>query len=109
MIIKISREELPMTYSEKELSEIIRDYIRDKEQFYFNDICSYIFNKAKRNDRINKEKDTEYRGGIKISYFDELLISKLLWEEIWNKKIFINFSKNPYFVQTNEILFVVRT
>lgn len=45
MIIKISSEELPMTYSEKEFSEIIREYMRDNESFSFNSICSYIFNK----------------------------------------------------------------
>ena len=65
MIIKISSVELPMTYSEQELSEIIREFIRDNESFSFKSICSYIFNKASCNDRINKELDTEYRGGIK--------------------------------------------
>lgn len=108
MIVKISREELPMDYSKEEISEIIREYMRENESFSFKGICSYIFNKANREDRIKKEKDTEYQGGIKISYFDEIIVSQLLWEEIWNKNLFINFSKNPYFVQTNEIQFVVK-
>lgn len=43
-----------------------------------------------------------------MSFFDETLISQLLWEEIWDKKLFINFSKNPYFIPTNEIQFVVK-
>ena len=108
MIIKISSVELPMTYSEDELSEIIQAYMQENEYFSFDSICSHIFNKATREDRIEKKKNTEYQGGIKISYFDEVIVSQLLWEQIWAKKLFINFSKNPYFVQTNEILFVVR-
>lgn len=108
MKVKYSNEALPMTYSEKELSEIIQEYIHNNESFSFKSICSYILNKANSNGRIKKEKDTEYKGGFKISYNDELLISKLLWEEIWDKKLFINFSKDPNFVQANEIIFVVR-
>ena len=57
---------------------------------------------------LKKKKNTEYQGGIKISYFDEVIVSQLLWEQIWAKKLFINFSKNPYFVQTNKIVFVVK-
>lgn len=75
MIIKYSIEECPMTYSEEELSEIVREYIRDNESFSFKSICSYIFNKARCTERIKKEKETEYRGGVKMSYYDELLIS----------------------------------
>ena len=108
MIVKYSSEELQMNYSEEEISEIIREYMRENEFFSFKGICSYIFDKANQEDRIKKEKDTEYRGGVKISYFDEIIVSQILWEEIWNKRLFINFSKNPYFVQTNEIQFVVR-
>ena len=108
MIVKYSSEELPMTYSEKELTEIIQEYMCENKSFSFKSICSYIFNKAKCEDKIQKEKNIEYRGDIKISYYDETLISQLLWEEIWDKRLFISFSQNPYFVQTNEILFVVR-
>ena len=108
MKVILSREELPMTYSEDELSEIIQEYMQENEYFSFDSICSHIFNKATREDRIKKEKNTEYQGGIKISYFDEVLVSQLLWEQIWAKKLFINFSKNPYFVQTNKIVFVVK-
>ncbi len=108
MIVKLSSEELPMTFSKKELSEIIQEYMQEKESFSFKSVCSYIFNRAKCDGRIQKEKDTEYQGGIKMSFFDETLISQLLWEEIWDKKLFINFSKNPYFIPTNEIQFVVK-
>ena len=108
MKVVLSRVELPMTYSENELLEIIQEYMQENEYFSFDGICSYIFNKASREDRIRKEKNTEYQGGVKMSYFDETIVSQLLWEQIWAKKLFINFSKNPYFVQTNEIRFVVK-
>ena len=108
MLVKFSCEELPMGYSEEEISEIIREFMRENKYFSFQRICSYIFNKASREDRIKKEENTEYRGGIKISYSDEIIVSQLLWEEIRHKRLFINFSKNPYFVQTNEIQFVVK-
>lgn len=108
MIIKITSEELSMNYSESELSDIIVKYMLENDSFSFRAICDYIFNQAMRENRIQKEVDTEYQGGIKISYFDETLISQLLWEQIWNKKLYINFSKNPYFAPTNEIVFMVR-
>lgn len=108
MIVKYSSEELPMNYSTKEILVIIQEYMRENEIFSSQSICSYIFNKASSENRIKKEKNTEYRGDIKISYSDEITVSQLLWDEIWNKRLFINFSKNPYFVPTNEIQFVVR-
>ncbi len=108
MIIKLSCEELPMKYSEQELSEIVREYMLANESFSFKNICNHIFNKAKMENRIQTEEDTSYRGGIRISYFDETTISQLLWEEILNKRLFINFSKNPYYVSSNEIKFMVK-
>lgn len=107
MRVIFSSVEIPMTYSQDELSNLIENYMRDNDSFSFSRICSYIFNRAKQENRIKQERDTEYQGGIKMSFSDETLISRLLWEQIWNKKLYINFSKNPYFVQNNEWQFVV--
>jgi len=44
------------TYSKKEISVIIQEYMCENETSSFKCICSYIFNKAKREDRIKKRK-----------------------------------------------------
>ena len=108
MIVKIFSEGVAMDYSEKELSEIIREYMLENKSFSFQCICNYILDKALSNDRVLKKKNTEYRGGIKIAPNDEILISKLLWEEIWDKKLFINFAKNPYITKSDEFIFIVK-
>lgn len=105
MIVKFSREFLPMTYSRNELTELVTEYIKSNESFSFKQICSSIFNRAKQEGRLSYEKDTEYQGGIGISYFDETIISQILWELIYDKKIFINFSTNPYWTHQNEVEF----
>ena len=107
MKVIFSSVDIPMTYSQDELSNLIETYMRDNDSFSYSRICSYIFNRAKQENRIKQERDTEYQGGIRMSYSDETLISRLLWEQIWDKKLYINFSKNPYFVQNNEWQFVV--
>ena len=107
MKVIFSSVDIPMTYSQDELSNLIETYMRDNDSFSFCCICSYIFNRAKQENRIKQERDTEYQGGIRMSYSDETLISRLLWEQSWDKKLYINFSKNPYFVQNNEWQFVV--
>ena len=105
MIIKYSREFLPMTYSRSELSVLINEFINENESFSFKQICSFIFNRANLEGRLRKEKDTQYQGGIEISYSDETLISQTLWKLIHEKKIFINFSTNPYCTHRNEVEF----
>lgn len=105
MIIRISREFLPMTYSKDELAGLVSEYINGNETFSFRQICLAIFNRANQEDRLIKEKDTEYQGGIDISYHDETLISQILWELISDKKIFINFSSSPYMTHQNEVKF----
>ena len=98
--VMMSTTALPLTYTEDELKSLISNYAESSDgSFSYNGLCNHIKATALHEDRFRKEKNTEYNG-IALTGSDETLISKSLWDMIWAKELFINFSRNPYLVPT---------
>lgn len=86
---------LNMNYSDEELKDLINIYFNEDGYYSYKSLCAYILNKAKENNKLDKEPNTEY-SDIEISLFDADRITKILWNKIWNKEIYIDFYDNPY-------------
>lgn len=106
--VMMSTTALPLTYTEEELKNVISNYSRSSDgSFSYNGLCNYIKAIALDQERFKKEENTEYHG-IALTGYDETLISKILWDMIWAKELFINFSRNPYLVpNSNDTYFQV--
>lgn len=99
--VMLSTTALPLTYTVKELKNMINKYVENSDgSFSYNGLCNHIKVTALQQDRFRKEKNTEYHG-ITLTGSDETIISKILWEMIWAKELFINFSRNPYLVSSS--------
>ena len=99
MTVRYGEYPLPMDYEDEALDNLIDKYISEKKSnaadFTYRGICLWLFRIASNEGRLKKENDTVYDNPI-MTYDDEIRISKLLWNRIWDKKIFINFSHNEY-------------
>ena len=86
---------VPVTYDDQELLSLIDKYLSEIHgEFSYKGVCHYVVNEAKRNNKVEGAPHTHYTSsGIRIS--------KILWEKIWNKEVFIVFGDNPYLGQYN--------
>lgn len=90
---------VPVTYSDQELKSLIDNYLSDiKGEFSYKGVCHYVVNEAKRNNKAEGAPNTKYSSSD-ISIADGIRVSRILWEKIWNKEIFIAFGDNPYRAQ----------
>lgn len=93
---------VPVTYTDEELNKMISDYIADiKTEFTYNGICSYVVTKAVEEDKVEGAPHTKYTRN-ELSVKDGYRVSRILWEKIWAKEIFIIFGKNPYMAHLND-------
>ena len=92
----IVSDSVPVTYDDQELLNLIEKKLSTRnEEFSFQQLCHYVVNEAKRNGRVEGAPTIRYSSSD-ISISDGIRISKILWEKIWNKEIFIAFGENPY-------------
>ena len=96
MIHKYGITPLAVSYTDVELNNKISNFIdlSDNEVTYKR-LCHYILNEAKKEGKLKKEANTEY-SEIEMLPSDATKISRILWQKIWDKEIFIDFNKNPY-------------
>lgn len=92
---------VPITYTDEELEQLISSYIAEaNDEFSYRNICYYIVAKAKEEGKVQGAPHTEYTGN-EISISAGNRISRILWEKIWSKEIFIAFGENPYHAHYN--------
>ena len=85
-----------LTYSEDELRQLIGNYVQEqKGEFSYKSICVYILQRAKEEGKVPNANHTEYSSN-ELNPVSGRMVSKILWELIWKKQIFIVFGKNPY-------------
>lgn len=85
-----------LTYSEEELRTIIEQYISICDlEFSYKAICHYILERAKQEGKVPNAEYTQY-GSSELNPLSGIMVSRLLWEMIWEKKIFVAFGANPY-------------
>lgn len=90
-----------LKYEDKELLEIIEKYICDKKthgEMYFTyyTLCRFILYKAKEDNKLEGVDSNTYYESPNISQKELTRISRLLWDLILDRKIFVDFSNNAY-------------
>lgn len=92
--------EIPSTYTDEEFKEIILKSIAEvPTHFTVDDLFSLIGDKIEKGDRQN---GYIIFAGNKMDY-----INRLIWEQIWDKKLMVDLmSKKDPFPQTDKIQFV---
>lgn len=87
---------VPVTYTQEELRQVVDSYLKEVDtEFSFRGICSYIVDKAIKEGKVRDASHTKY-SSREMSPLSAIEASKCLWEQIWDKKIFIAFGENPY-------------
>ncbi len=87
---------VPVEYTEEEIKEKILGYIVDIDgEFSFKSLCYYIVQTAIREEKVKDAKHTQYSSS-EMDPYSSIKVSKILWEMIWDRKIFIAFGENPY-------------
>lgn len=92
----------PVTYKDEELDQIISDYVAEiNMEFSYNGICSQVVAKAVDENKVEGAHHTKYTRND-LSAKDGYRVSRILWEKIWEKEIFIAFGKKTYMAHTND-------
>lgn len=100
-ITKYGEANFCLQYEDKELLDLIKDYINKKieakeDYFTYFTLCKSILNKADRDNRlIDKDPETYYTSPS-LAPSEYTRISRLLWKLILDGKIFVDFSNNAY-------------
>lgn len=96
---------IPLTYSALELEKKVLSLI-DKmpSLFTFQSFCNQLLQEADNEGKLRKEPDTEY-STIHLTTYDIQAISKILWNLILDRKIYMVFNAYPYSRETQETLF----
>ena len=100
MTVYYGEHPLQMIYTDEELSAKIGEFIADKikdgsKHFSYKGLCNFLFRWANIDNKLKIEKDATYNQPV-LHYNDATRISRLLWDRIWNKEIFIDFYENKY-------------
>ena len=90
-----------LKYKDEKLLEIIKNYICDKKthgEMYFTyyTLCRFILYRAKKDDALEGVTPNTYYESPNVSQKELTRISRLLWDLILDRKIFVDFSNNAY-------------
>lgn len=87
---------VPVEYTEEEMRERILVYINEKSgEFSFKTLSYYIIQTAIDEKKVKNAEHTQYSSN-EMDPKSSILLSRILWELIWDKRIFIAFGENPY-------------
>lgn len=90
-----------LKYEDEELKSIINAFIqlqRKVKDYYFTyyTLCRHIMLLADKEDRLNGKDANTYYQQPNLSGKEYTRISRLIWDFILEKKIFVDFSNNAY-------------
>lgn len=87
---------VPVEYTEEEMREKILVYIKDTErEFSFKSLSVFLVHEAIKELKVKDAAHTQYSSN-EMDPLSSIQLSKILWELIWDKTIFIAFGENPY-------------
>ena len=67
----------------------------NKGEFSFKTLSIYIVQTAIKENKVKNAAYTQY-SSHEMNPLSSITLSKIIWELIWEKKIFIAFGDNPY-------------
>lgn len=89
---------VPVEYTEEEMRSKVLIFIKGvKEEFSFKTLSNIIVQTAKNEQKVKDADYTQYSSN-EMDSSSSIMLSKILWELIWDRKIFIAFGENPYIV-----------
>lgn len=87
---------IPVEYTEKEMKEKVLIFIKNVEgEFSFRTLSNYVVQTAMNEQKVKDAAHTQYSSN-EMDSLSSIQLSKILWELIWDKKLFIAFGENPY-------------
>jgi len=101
-IIVYDPNPVPVTYTNEELKIIVSEFLSNIEtEFSFSKLSTYVLERALCEKKVRNAETTQY-SNRSLNPRVSIEISRLLWELIWEKKIFIVFGNNPYIPQNSQ-------
>lgn len=101
---------VPVMYTDEELASCVYTILADNERgdtISFNRICTQIVQMAKSSGKV--KPDTEYNSS-EISLRDQLRLSAIMWDMIFEKKVFPLFGSKRWFgCNEEDTLFVIQS
>lgn len=96
---------IPLTYTQQELIQTVTKLVDDMSTpFAFQNLCQQILVTAEQEGKLKKEPATEY-STIHLTTNDIIAISKILWDMIWERRIYIVFDAYPYNTESQNMFF----
>ena len=87
---------VPVEYTEEEMKEKVLAFIKNVErEFSFRTLSNFIVQTAMNEQKVNDAAHTHYSSN-QMDALSSIQLSKILWDLIWDKKVFIAFGENPY-------------
>lgn len=87
---------IPVEYTEGEMKKKVLDFIKNRNgEFSFKMLSNFIVQTAMNEQKVKDAANTQYSSN-EMAPFSSIQLSKILWDLIWSKKIFIAFGDNPY-------------
>lgn len=100
-VTKYGDTQFSLLYDDKELMDIIVKYIQKKKEsnedyFTYFVLCKNIINLADNANKLNGKDTNTYYTSVVLSQKEYTRVSRLLWDLILDRKIFVDFSNNSY-------------
>lgn len=97
MIYYYDKCPLRILYTDEEISALLLTYFASLEVkiITFSEISDYVLDKADKEHKLETEPNTRYNRII-LTDEDGIRLSRILWDMILEKKIFLDFHRNPY-------------
>ncbi len=82
---------IPIEYTEEEMKKKVLEFIINVDgEFSFRSLSNFIVQTAMNEQRVKDAAHTQYSSD-EMDPFSSILLSKILWGLIWDKKVFIAF------------------
>lgn len=90
-----------LKYNDEELTGIIDSFIKkqksqDIDYFTYYTLCKFILITAEKSDRLNGKEPNTYYQQPNLNQKEYTRMSRLIWNFILDRKIFVDFSNNAY-------------
>ena len=87
---------IPVEYTEEEMKEKVLNFIKEGNgEFSFRMLSDFIVQSAMSEQKVKDAAHTQYSSS-EMDPLSSVQLSRILWELIWDKKVFIAFGENPY-------------
>lgn len=97
MLYFYDKTPISILYTDQEMLDVLTSFIDsyDDDTVTFEQISTYLISKADKDSKLDKLPEAKYNSII-LTDKDGQRLSRMLWELIFQRKIYLNFYKNPY-------------